>query len=406
MPKIYLPPAFIVVVDTNAIFSKDTTALVNSEFSKCWEECSKITKLKLIVPEVVREERIYQLHTIVTQNLKDASRTLDKICKVSRCEKPAMPTLEAVKKGIQRQFDAWIKKHSGAIQSVPHETIDWKRVINDAIWRNFPFSPPVEDKKCEKGFRDCLILETLNAVIQCANNKHVSFVTADKLMQQAAKSRFDSDKFSTYDNLHAFASYLNLLKQKESEELVGAIMEKAPNVFYDENNPECLYFKLNVFDGIIKEWSASLDVYIEVPQSPSNTSMAASFLPNPPGISGFGVAAYGGLVMYLSASDEQVYVDSTKLEATTKSAIQWKTMLRFVRLFKKPPAYMPPIIPSFNEIIRTREFTVIWQAEIDAKLNFHDSKLIRIELGPESTEPAFLNKGKYGFPDDQTLPPN
>src|SRR5207244_1913837 len=74
MAKYSLPP-FSVAIDTNALFPKDPSKLIGSQFIEIWKECSSMTKLDLIIPRVVRDERLYQLVTWAEQSRVSVTRS-------------------------------------------------------------------------------------------------------------------------------------------------------------------------------------------------------------------------------------------------------------------------------------------------------------------------------------------
>jgi len=55
---------FTVVVDSNVLFTKDVTKVAGTKFSVDWASCYEMGKMTLVVPEVVKEERLYQMVSI------------------------------------------------------------------------------------------------------------------------------------------------------------------------------------------------------------------------------------------------------------------------------------------------------------------------------------------------------
>jgi hypothetical protein len=265
-------------------------------------------------------------------------------------------------------------------------------VVNDAIWRVSPFTPSGEDKGTEKGFRDCLIVETLDELIRSNTREQVVFITKDRLLRDATIARFQPEAFAAYEDLGGFLSYLKLTHEqaeKTRNELIQRIIQKAPSVFYAADNPQCVYTKFSIGSRIIQEFSAQLNVLSQ--PEPENTG-----------------AVFEG---FSPASDEKIFIDSTQYEqGLSKGAWGWKTRLRLLRLFRPQPLARGAGMDSpqtnawerisellaVNEIVRVAPFDVHWTARCDDQANFSQLKLVALKPLPQSQEIGFF-KFKYGF---------
>jgi hypothetical protein len=381
MAKPYKLPPFTVVVDTNAIYPKDVTNIVGPKFLDLWKECAALTHLRLVIPEVVRGERLYQLTVVAQQALDSAAKSLERLVKVSGGVAPKTPDLDGVKNAIETRFDAWVKEFGAIIAPIPFNKIEWPKVVGDAIWRVRPFTPPADEKDSEKGFRDCLILETLGELVH-STTEQVVFISKDSLLRETAVGRFAAKEFAAYEDVAGFASYLNLAKDKTNQAFAQAVLQKVPQIFYTPNDPNCVYNKFDVASRIFKQFSGLLNVLFEKPQ------------PN----LGFAGLATGSL--FAPISDDKIFIDSTEfINNPGYRGAQWKTRVRLVRLFRKQsnqPAFFQGL-DFFNEIIRIQPFDVFWQADIDIETNFSNLNLANITASEQTTEPGFLNKSKYGF---------
>jgi len=77
--KRFSPPHFIVVVDTNALYYQEPTNVVSPKFEPIWNQCNDITTLSLVVPEVVKGERLFQLVTLAQQSIETISSHFEKL---------------------------------------------------------------------------------------------------------------------------------------------------------------------------------------------------------------------------------------------------------------------------------------------------------------------------------------
>lgn len=384
MSKPYKLPSFTVVVDTNAIYQKDVSNVVGQKFSELWKECAALTKLHLIIPEVVRGERLYQLTAFAQQAVDNANKSLERIVKVSGAEVSEGPKLDAVKAAIEKKFDKWVKEFGAQIAPIPYGKINWPKLVEDAVWRVKPFVAPTEEKDSEKGFRDYLILETVKELVHTANDQ-VVLISKDGVFREAAIAQFTAAKFAAYEDMEAFASYLKLAKEKMNQEYAQAVFQKVPQVFFTPNDPNCIYNKFTVGARIVKQFSGILDFLFNKPQPT-------------PGL--FGLSGVGNEGIFVPVSSDKIFIDSTEFVHDPKSVgVKWKTVVRFVRLFRRqgPQVATVPGLEWLNETIRIQLFNVFWTCEIDAEINFLNLNLANISAGAQTTEPSFINTAKYGL---------
>ncbi len=384
MAKPFKLSPFTIAVDTNALYPKDITNVVGPKFVDTWKECSKLTRLQLVIPEVVRGERLYQMSIVAQQAIENAAKSFERLGKVSGCTTPKPPEFQEAKEGIERRFDSWAKEFGAKVAEIPYEKIDWKKVVSDAIWRVKPFTPPAEEKDSEKGFRDYLILETLNELVH-RTEEQVVFISKDALLRDAAVERFTAKEFATYEDLTGFASYLKLAQEKVNQAFAQAVLQKVPGIFFTPNNAECVYNKFEVGARIAKQFSRILNFLFEAPLTPQPSNPLAQL-------------AQAGI--YSPISEEKVFIDSTEIvQSPMMKEWQWKTRVRFVRLFQKEfpqPAFMQGLA-FLNETIRIQGFDVFWTAAIDAEANFSNLSLTNITSAEQTREPGWTNRHKYGF---------
>jgi hypothetical protein len=255
-------PNFSVVVDTNAIFPKTPWILVSPKFSTTWQDCCGLTDLSLIVPEVVRDERLYRLVAWIKEASEAVAGKLKVMNELSGAKFPPMPSAEDFKKGIEEAFTRWAQSLNVVVQPVPFDSIDWKKVVKAAVWRENPFDPPTEEKDSEKGFRDCLILETLDEIVEKTSGRQVVFITNDKRLHNAATARFDS-KCLCHEDATAFHSFLKLIEKNANQTFAANLLAKVSQVFFTVGDQDCVWTKFNILDRIKKTWSALLESLIE-----------------------------------------------------------------------------------------------------------------------------------------------
>ena len=135
-------------------------------------------------------------------------------------------TEEQIGTEIRQKFDRWIAARDAKVVETPINKIDWNALIQDALWRN----PPFVDKKAEeKGVRDALILQT--TIHQCSQeprNHPIAFICKDRLLRETAIEELKNDeRFTAYELITGFRSYLDLTKEKLEKQFIQAILRRA-----------------------------------------------------------------------------------------------------------------------------------------------------------------------------------
>lgn len=399
---------FTVVVDSNALFPKDPTKLVSGKFLAVWDECAKLAILRFLIPEIVRGERLYRLLCVAQDSLANAVKNFDSLAKVSGSAMPPLPAIATVKAEIEKRFDDWAKSKAVEIVLVPYDKINWPRVAHDAVWRNGPFTPAGAGEDSEKGFRDCLILETLAGVVSEAAAQ-VIFISGDRLLRESAIARFDSNLFAAYENLEGFHSYLTVTRTQMVEaekQTAQKIIQAAPKVFYAPDNPKCVYTSFNIYQCIMQQHAAALSGL----DRPQMTDAHRE-------------------VTFEAMSGEKIVIDSTQFEPNVSKAKTWgwKTRIKMARLFRKRTVFKQetPIVETekitelledwkksseewheafkLNQVVRVAPFDVFWTAICDKDANFTRLKLVCINPLPHVEEMGFF-KFRYGFTDEETTP--
>src|SRR5436189_187285 len=88
-----------VVVDSNALYTNDIGKISGSKFEGAWKESSQLADINLLVPEVVKGERLYQLVMAAGRAVDNAVKNFDTITKVAALPSPKLPDLNTLKAG-------------------------------------------------------------------------------------------------------------------------------------------------------------------------------------------------------------------------------------------------------------------------------------------------------------------
>ena len=184
------PPTHIVTVDTNILWHEDKSFPVSPDFEKFWNENSALIPLELAISEVVIGELKFQQTTSALKRLKTVSAEIEEISKIASFNHINKIKESSVKNQVNDKIDKWLQNFRGSIIEIPINKIDWRKLIDSAIWRAPPFTFDPKDKVNEKGFRDALILETFLSLCQLnsGSDKNIVFVCNDYLLRETAKT--------------------------------------------------------------------------------------------------------------------------------------------------------------------------------------------------------------------------
>jgi len=77
------PPEHIVLVDTNILWHEEKKHVVNPDFESFWDKYSASFPMKLIIPDVVRGELLFQQSTSAAKLLEKANREIAAISEIT-----------------------------------------------------------------------------------------------------------------------------------------------------------------------------------------------------------------------------------------------------------------------------------------------------------------------------------
>jgi len=249
-----LSDKYLVIIDTNIIFSSDKANVVSPDFDKFWSRHISESNLKLYIPEVVKGEIIYQQTTSAIKTLERTNKSIENLSSYTDSNYNHRITEGRIRKDVCRRFQKWIKLKKAEEIKSPIENIPWDSIIHNSIWRLPPFSIEDSEKdKTEKGFRDSIILETVINFSQNHCDSQIIFLCNDSLLRKTAESRLSEiDTFSVYESVEDFESYLRLINERSEEKFVKSIIRKAKQKFFKKGDKSTLIYKAKVA-GLIKE---------------------------------------------------------------------------------------------------------------------------------------------------------
>jgi hypothetical protein len=362
MPRIKKPspPEHIVVVDTTILWHEDKTVVVNPEFDGFWNRYSAIFPMKLLIPDVVRGELLFQQRTSASKHLHKANQELQSVFSITKREYSHRVTLDRIAEQVERRLDSWIEVRGAEVKAAPIQDIDWKQVISDSINRVPPFTSDPKHPMSEKGFRDYMILETVCSICRFfSNDVNIAFLCGDYTLRQAADKRLGSiESFTSYESIADFVSFIELTRKNLTERFVKSILAKAREKFH------ALPFDANSLiekDGFWKRLRAEYASEIE---NPVATDDFLSFLDV-------------GKKAWNHAGEEKIWVTRPQFQQLEGENIyHWNSRVTFVRMYERVTT-LPGVLPAASDRrLMIFPIDVHWKAQVRSDGRFFECEIV------------------------------
>ncbi|MEQ8694558.1 MAG: PIN domain-containing protein [Gammaproteobacteria bacterium] len=366
------PSPHILIPDTSVLWHEDKSFVVAPDFDAFVESSRAEFSLNLVVPEVVRGELLFQQTTSAWTALERADKQFANASNIADVKYGHRLTSQRLRRDIEKKFNRWCQRFNVEIANTPIESIDWERLISDAIWRGRPFA---EDKDTEKGFRDRLILETALGVANAHPRSNVAFLSGDRDLREAANERAETlDKFRVFESTNDFASYLNLTQQELTEKFVSAIQRRARSKFYDFKLKSGLYDDASVHSHIKDKFGGKFT------QPFAGDDFATTLLDPAPE------------KRWTPISPERIFIESTQFSRIENdSDFYWASKVVFVQLFTRREQAMNFLAnPNGVQVDRLHKlkFDVHWKARVKSDGRFYSTDVVEIDLADESFDIA------------------
>jgi len=233
---------FAIYPDTNCLLDRKADSLVKDDFTQVYDELAADGDVTLLLADIVRKELIFRKKQQCISKADSARASLESLRQISRAQVPIVPAHSEIDSLVDDRLAEWCQERTNVVElQAPIETINWRRLIQDAVER----IPPFEQEK-EKGFRDRLILEILLGSNLEAFD-WIFFISNDDLMKTGAELIFrNQPTIRIVASVGECANEIRLRREQKTEELIKALMPKASEVFYSDNEVDCLWFKFNL----------------------------------------------------------------------------------------------------------------------------------------------------------------
>jgi hypothetical protein len=247
-------PELRVVFDTNVLFTGTASDLVQQEVANLIKE-SVFPDLKIqwYLPEMVCHERQFQMQ-------KKALEMLPTIGKLERLLGHNLALtdeilIDSVGKAISRR-----QEELGLLKlALDQSRVDWKRVSLDSVYRK----PPFRDGETEKGFRDCLVVESfLQLVADSPKTPEVCRIvlaTGDKLLADTARVRTAGlSNILVISSLEELKGLINTLVSRVDEAFLAQLKPKAEKLFFVPKDESTFFFREHLQQKMRDKFAAEL----------------------------------------------------------------------------------------------------------------------------------------------------
>ena len=368
------PPRHILIPDTNILWHEKKDVCVHPDFDSFWGEYGSKYEIELAIPSVVLGELMYQHTSSALTTLERINSQFSNLSSYSKNNYTHKITDRQVRNDIKAKFDAWMSSSSAILVETPVATIDWSSLINNAIWRIPPFTED-NNKEIEKGFRDALILETVCFIVDFREGTDIVFITDDKLLLTAAKTRL-KHKVHLYDTLDEFSSYLRLLDEELTNKFVQDLQKRAREKFHGKNNSGLLY-REKLVTKIREQFGAEF-------RPPAYIRSLGQALAIRPQSTNEAWERY---------SSEGIWIKAPRfVSLENENIFTWDSRITFVQLFRVgeigPGGLLGNMVPQWEEKLRKLNFQVIWKAHVGRDARFLKMEVVEINLADKTFEPA------------------
>jgi hypothetical protein len=304
-------PTYSVIPDSNSLFTNKPQQIVSPGFEAEWNNCRKFGKGRIEVPAIVVGEILFQKFSTVRQSLENLSKNMATVKDCTGLECSPAPDLSTLKQALVARFAEWLKSVGGVEIPTPDTKIDWKSVVEDAIWRNPPF---IENPDSEKGFRDRLVMETVLHLYETKHVDHIAFICGDQILTEATNTKIGkTDRFTVYKSLGLFRSKIELMSKQLEEAFVNTMLINAGKQFYDQSNESGLFYQFEVQKRIETEQQKHLA--LPPPKNYFEAIVAVGWEPLP--------------------ESKRVVVGETSLNSVTgENSYRWKTRINYLIDYK------------------------------------------------------------------------
>lgn len=350
-----------IVPDTNSVFSKKPhSTLLGNGFAAELARVRTICATNVLVPLVVEQELLYR-KTNQLRRAVGATDDLQRLVHNLSARKFPVPFAAKDVEQIATEISAADQKANGWLVYSPKlDNADWPEITRWSAMRLPPFSNS-EDPEVEKGFRDCLVLESFIEIAASHPATRCVLLTGDKRLLDALTPRMPKNGECVAD-LKDLRGQLELLKKKHSAEEARELQFTAAETFGRGTTRTGLFFDQDLKAKIKKQFP---DVFVAgMPVAQLTFVAAPNLFSVTQGLTGVN---WSPRASYRSSGREKVRIGGTTFADQKGTLFSWETSLEFISLFQKEVSAVVTFGYSQDPpfYLRHSQFTASWSCQIE-----------------------------------------
>jgi hypothetical protein len=183
------------------------------------------TEANFLISDVVSEECFHHWVTKVKKDY-DKYKSIRRDLKTFHVEDLAKIRIKPRGELIKIFVEA-LKEFGISIIETDWKNVDVHKLMKKAVWRELPF-----EEKGEKGFRDSLIINTFNKIIQNNEKKIVIIICNDKKILEVLNDQYSESSFVyIVENFDTASSHIRLLIDNKNKEEIEKLTSDARDEF-------------------------------------------------------------------------------------------------------------------------------------------------------------------------------
>lgn len=356
-------PRYILVADSNILFTANEAEVLPCNLKQELAELATLGVNRVIIPRIVVQEIAAIKVNAALKTQAQIKRGLETLSKLTGAMRPTIDSPSLTRWRIQRRLLRFFSSSGCEIHPIPYSSMNWSKLVQDAIWRNPPFTSAGGG---EKGFKDYLVLQTVLDICRRWDQK-VALVSADTLLTDTAgAARSNVPNLTCFSSMEGLKSHLKLLQERQSEEFIREMSATAPRVFYSHGSDACVFTKYKVMKFMRERIGSPLR---EEPRLPSE--VVSTFSIHEP-----------GAIEWRHLGFERIRIAETSFSFRDGDRFHWITYVEVAQPYSltvRQASWIPRLYAKIST------FSVQWSALVDTEAHFSETRREAFGFSPPET---------------------
>ncbi|MEJ2646256.1 MAG: PIN domain-containing protein, partial [Gammaproteobacteria bacterium] len=361
--------SFLVIPDTNVIWADDSRrpdTLFNLSFTNAWRDLHGRFGSELVIPAIVRDERVFRLAEHARKMLSSSRDGLKYLRDLTgEPLEVDLPSDEYLRAAAQVKFDEQLAALPNArIEPTPIDTITWGDIVKAAVWRRPPFDP-----SREKGFRDAIVLETVKQIVASNRHSDIAFLVQDNLLRKTADDFGKKHRhFATYKSIEDFNKFASAVSERFPPDVLHKLTERAGTFFFDGDSHSTLWDKEELFDRLLEKFQH------RIAEPPANVFVGGLF--------GLGSRWLDKEAVHeFNDASLEFTVGRTELMGViADNEFHWRTNVLLITEHYRKPAGLLSNPDERISFTRFTEVSVEWATNVTDTLDFHEPRILSLDF--------------------------